>query len=95
MIERNLNGFENEADCKSDKPLPQLYDSAENCCGCAACYALCPVRAISMEPDEEGFLYPAIDASKCIRCYLCISVCVFKRDQKEKGFYTPRESGKD
>lgn len=34
--------------------------------------------AISMFPDEEGFLYPVVDDQKCIRCYKCISVCPFK-----------------
>ena len=34
--------------------------------------------AISMLPDEEGFLYPVVDASKCIRCYKCLSVCPYK-----------------
>lgn len=33
--------------------------------------------AISMLPDEEGFLYPVIDALKCVRCYKCISVCQY------------------
>ncbi len=34
--------------------------------------------AISMLPDEEGFMYPVVDASKCIRCYKCLSVCPYK-----------------
>lgn len=34
--------------------------------------------AITMLPDEEGFLYPVIDASKCIRCYRCLRVCPMK-----------------
>ncbi|MBR5316982.1 MAG: 4Fe-4S dicluster domain-containing protein [Lachnospiraceae bacterium] len=57
---------------------PQLYDKSEDCCGCSACFAICPVRAIIMKPNDEGFLYPEIDFKKCIGCYRCISVCVFK-----------------
>lgn len=47
----------------------------EMCCGCGACYAACPQKAIAMAEDEEGFLYPQIDESKCIRCNRCIKVC--------------------
>ena len=71
---------------ESEKNLPVLYEKRENCCGCTACFAICPVQAISMLPDEEGFLYPVVDAEKCIRCYKCMSVCAFKEDQQEKGY---------
>lgn len=47
----------------------------EMCCGCGACYAACPQKAIAMAEDEEGFLYPQIDESKCIQCNQCIKVC--------------------
>lgn len=68
------------------KILPELYDSRENCCGCTACYSICPAQAIAMLPDEEGFLYPVVDAEKCIRCYKCLTVCAFKESQKMKGY---------
>lgn len=50
---------------------------AENeCCGCTACYASCPTKAISMQPDkEEGFLYPVVDEDKCLECGKCLKVC--------------------
>jgi ferredoxin len=80
----------------SDKKLPELYEHRENCCGCTACYAICPLSGsindgnrpscITMEADEEGFLYPVVNASVCIRCYRCILVCSFKEKQKEKGY---------
>ncbi len=47
------------------------------CCGCGACAAGCPVEAIEMRPDDEGFLYPEIDTAKCIHCDLCRKVCGF------------------
>ena len=55
-----------------------LYKRKEECCGCTACHAICPKEAISMVEDEEGFEYPQIDESKCIRCYQCIKVCPIK-----------------
>lgn len=47
----------------------------KNCCGCSACYSVCPTGAITMEEDEEGFRYPKIDKDKCINCHLCEKVC--------------------
>lgn len=49
------------------KEVPVLYKRKEECCGCTACYAICPKEAISMVEDEEGFEYPQIDESKCVR----------------------------
>ena len=47
----------------------------ENCCGCTACFNICPKKCISMQSDEEGFLYPIIEESKCIDCGLCEKAC--------------------
>ena len=57
------------------KDLPVLYERKEDCCGCTACFAVCHKQAISMLEDEEGFLYPAIDEKKCVRCGRCIMAC--------------------
>jgi coenzyme F420-reducing hydrogenase beta subunit len=51
-----------------------ILDKAD-CCGCTACYATCPVDAITMQPDEEGFLYPYVNQTKCIDCNRCLEVC--------------------
>ena len=37
-----------------------------------------------MIEDEEGFEYPQIDESKCVRCYLCLKVCPFKVESRVK-----------
>lgn len=70
-----------------NKEFPKLYDKKSNCCGCSACFSICPVNAITMKQDEEGFLYPSVDKKKCIKCYQCMKVCIFKEDQKKRGYY--------
>ena len=60
------------------RDLPELYRDRSECCGCTACDAVCPRDAITMEPDEEGFAYPVVDAALCIRCMRCEGACVFK-----------------
>ena len=62
-----------------NKEIPVLFKDESECCGCSACYAVCPRRAISMAPDRYGFLYPVIDESQCVRCMKCVKVCAFKR----------------
>lgn len=46
-----------------------------SCCGCSACMQRCPKHCISMQEDEEGFLYPVVDKKLCIDCNLCVKVC--------------------
>lgn len=46
-----------------------------NCCGCGACAQICPKQCVSIEADNEGFLYPKVDESKCIDCGLCEKTC--------------------
>ena len=47
----------------------------ERCTGCGACYNVCPMNCIKMQPDEKGFLYPVIDKQKCINCGKCERIC--------------------
>lgn len=47
----------------------------EGCCGCGACFNVCPKNAISFREDAEGFAYPSVDEGKCIDCSLCVKVC--------------------
>lgn len=46
-----------------------------NCTGCGACVLACAHKALSMERNSEGFLYPTLDTNKCIRCGICEKVC--------------------
>lgn len=45
------------------------------CYGCGNCENICPKKAVSMDWDEEGFLYPVIDEKRCVDCGLCRKVC--------------------
>lgn len=47
----------------------------EDCCGCSACAQRCPKQCITMQTDNEGFLYPVVDTNLCIDCGLCEKVC--------------------
>ena len=60
------------------KDIPCLYSRKEDCCGCGACFSVCPKSAIIMKEDEEGFDYPVIDSDACIRCLKCLNVCPVK-----------------
>lgn len=55
-----------------------------NCYGCELCKDICPVNAIEMVEDKEGFKYPKIDKDKCINCGLCERSCIYRKDIKPK-----------
>jgi len=43
----------------------------EKCCGCTACYSICPKKCIEMIEDSEGFLYPEVNTTECVECHAC------------------------
>lgn len=47
----------------------------EDCCGCTSCVSACVHGALTMQQDSEGFLYPILNADRCIDCGLCEKVC--------------------
>jgi coenzyme F420-reducing hydrogenase beta subunit len=58
------------------------FESKNKCCGCRACESICPVGAISMHEDMEGFVYPHMNMQICIDCDLCEKVCPFINSKK-------------
>lgn len=46
-----------------------------HCTGCGACSAICPTHAIRIIENENGFLSPILDSSKCVDCGVCQRVC--------------------
>lgn len=47
----------------------------QDCCGCNACAQICPKQCITMQEDDEGFLYPRVDTENCVDCHLCERIC--------------------
>ncbi len=58
----------------ANKNIPILCDDF-TCTGCGACENICPVDAIKLLPNKEGFGVPSIDSNKCIGCLKCEKCC--------------------
>lgn len=52
-----------------------IITQKQSCSGCHSCTNACPKHCITMVEDNEGFLYPEVDKTKCIDCGLCEKVC--------------------
>lgn len=67
----------------------QIVDKTK-CCGCTACYNICPEQALEMKADSEGFYYPEVKRERCTNCKLCEKVCpvLNKKEHEEitKGY---------
>ena len=59
----------------------------KDCAGCGACAAACPRDCVVMVEDREGFLYPQVDADRCVRCGVCLRACPVS--QKCEGLRPP------
>ena len=53
----------------------------QHCCGCGACQGICPVHAVKMKNDREGFIRAYVAEEKCISCGMCTAVCPVSPDK--------------
>ena len=58
----------------------------QNCCGCYACYNICPPKCIHMQPDVGGFWYPIVGIDECTECGLCEQVCPILKEKSEDNY---------
>lgn len=80
------------AEFQDNTPMHIVIKNKGDCCGCGACVAVCPKKAIKMKMDSEGFRYPIVDASLCVDCGLCKKACTFNAEWgglKEKSVPYP------
>lgn len=47
----------------------------QDCTGCFSCYNACAVKAITMQENEIGHIYPMVNDAVCVSCGLCKKVC--------------------
>ena len=75
---------------KNIKEIPK-----SECCGCTACESVCQNRAIKMNHDEQGFLYPYLDETICIDCGKCLRVCKSSQDISKGVYYSYASKNRD
>ena len=52
------------------------------CTGCTACYNICSHKAISMQFDDCGHIYPTVNLDLCTDCGLCEKVCPLLHEER-------------
>ncbi len=60
--------------------MNNILTLGKSCCGCGGCEQACPRHCISFITDEEGFLYPSVDANACTDCGVCLKKCPIASD---------------
>ncbi len=63
----------------------QIVDK-QNCCGCYACYNICPPKCIHMQPDVDGFWYPVVEIDECTECGLCEQICPILKEKSADNY---------
>lgn len=70
--------------------MKTVQELRSDCTGCSACRSICPVHAITMKPDQEGFLVPVIDLDLCTECGQCRSICPMQKESHYKEKEAPK-----
>jgi ferredoxin len=69
------NAHVKEKRCPAGECVDLLsYKITDKCVGCTGCATKCPVKAISGQRQHKH----EIDASKCIKCGVCMDFCKFR-----------------
>jgi ferredoxin len=69
----DLSGNRRDMDKAPSKPVKVLESILEH-----KSVVVNTTGAITMLPDEEGFLYPVVDTDICVGCMRCMKVCPMK-----------------
>lgn len=59
------------------------FDFNKECYGCGLCAEICPVGAIRMVENKEGFKVPVVDTVKCVGCNKCDRFCIRLTESKK------------
>ena len=52
-----------------------MLANTNQCTGCGLCSVVCPGKAIRMQTNEIGFLYPIVNEERCSSCDRCSQAC--------------------
>lgn len=68
-------------------------EAGKKCVGCQACVASCPKGCITIESNEEGFLYPKVDEELCVQCGICKKACPALSEADRVDIYKSKAYG--
>ena len=60
---------------REDRIMNTIETAGLDCVGCRSCEHACPMHAITMGEDNEGFLFPKINREICVLCGQCLKKC--------------------
>lgn len=52
-----------------------ILPDENHCTGCGLCANVCRKNAIKMSCNDEGFIYPEINETLCVKCGICMAKC--------------------
>ena len=72
-----LNALDSVRCSKKKEAKNNIQKNLTLCCGCGGCAAVCPVDAINIQMNHEGFYSSSVQNEKCISCGKCRYVCPY------------------